>query len=365
MIVGHRPGSLLEKSKEQIYVEDFLVKVSAIIPAYNRRDYLPRAINSALAQTVPVAEIIVVDDGSTDGSAELVKSLYGSRVRVVQQANAGVAGARHRGIQEASGEWIAFLDSDDEWLPDRTGVLLQAAERVPEDVAWVFGTLQLVTDKGDGLTLFEEHGLTLHESLHIFEDPLEIQYPYQFPMLQASFIRRRVLVELDCFSEGLRSDDDLLASFQVAGHYKFAAIPAVVGKYFRTSDLSASSVVVNGNFGPDYHRSRMLAFEGVIQSGRRQPWNREYAASVRSLCQVLARRGNFVRSLAWQQFRYGGVTPKGVAFCFAAMLGPWGLRTWDRCAEYARQHLRAAEPVLIKRNGFQESLQSAYKSRTK
>ncbi len=341
------------------------MKVSAIIPAYNRKNYLRRAIDSALAQTVPVDEIIVVDDGSTDGSAELVESLFGDRVRVVRQANTGVAGARRRGIQEARGEWIAFLDSDDEWLPDRNGILLRAAEFVPHEVAWVFGTLRVVTDSGEGPTLFEEHGLTVNEFPHLFENSLSIQYPYQFPMLQASFIRRKVLLELNCFSEGLRSDDDLLASFQVAGRYKFAAIPNVVGRYFRTSDLSASSVVVNGNFGPDYHRSRMLAFEGVIHSGHRRPWNQEYAASVRGLCQVLARRGNFARNLGWQQFRYGGVTPKGVAFCFATLLGPWALRTWDRCAEYSRKHLRPPEPVSVKRNGFQESLQSAYKSREK
>lgn len=341
------------------------MKVSAIIPAYNRLKYLQRAIDSALAQTVPVGEIIVVDDGSTDGTGEFVEAVYGTRVRLVRQSNTGVAGARHRGIQEAHGEWIAFLDSDDEWFPDRNAQLLKAAENLSADVAWIFGALRTVTDRGEGPTLFEEHGLTVDRFPQIFEDSLSIQYPYQFPMLQASFIRRKVLLELNCFSEGLRSDDDLLASFQVARRYKFAAIPNVVGRYFRTSDLSASSVVVNGNFGPDYHRSRMLAFEGVIQSGHRRPWNQEYAGSVRGLCQVLARRGNFVRSLGWQQFRYGGVTSKGVAFCLATLLGPWALRTWDRCAEYSRQHLRRPELVSVKRNGFQESLQSAYKSRAK
>ena len=341
------------------------MKVSAVIPAYNRGKYLQRAINSALAQTMPVDEVIVVDDGSTDGTAEFVESTYRNRVRLVRQSNTGVAGARHRGIQEAQGEWIAFLDSDDEWFPDRNAQLLKASENLPAEVAWLFGTLRVVTDRGEGPTLFEEHGLTVNEFPHIFGDSLSIQYPYQFPMLQASFIRRKVLLELNCFSEGLRSDDDLLASFQVARGHKFAAIPNVVGRYFRTSDLSASSVVVNGNFGLDYYRSRMLAFEGAIKSGHRRPWNQEYAGSVRGLCQVLARRGSFDRSLGWQQFRYGGVTAKGVAFCLATILGPWALRTWDRCAAYSRQHLRNPEPASLKGNGFQEALQSAYKGRAK
>jgi glycosyltransferase involved in cell wall biosynthesis len=336
------------------------MKVSAIIPVFNRGDYLARAINSALAQTVPLDEILVVDDGSTDGSAD-VASRYGNRVRVVRQANSGVAGARRRGIQEASGEWIAFLDSDDEWLPDRNGELLKAAGRVPPDVAWIFGALRVVTDSGEGLTLFEEHGLTVNESLHVFADSIAIQYPYQFPMLQASFIRREALLELNCFSEGLRSDDDLLASYQIASRYKFAAVPTVVGRYFRTSDLEASSVLVNGNFGADYYRSRMLAFERVIQSGRRRPWNSRYALSVRGFCQVLASQGTYVRSLAWQQFRYGGISPKGVAFFCAAILGPGVLRAWNWLARFARQHLRSAKVAPAKQDGLQAYLQSVHR----
>lgn len=338
------------------------MKVSAVIPAFNRRDYLPRAIDSALAQTIPVGEILVIDDGSTDGSAEFLESRYGNRVRVVRQANCGVAGARRRGIQEARGEWIAFLDSDDEWFPERNGALLNAAERVPADVAWIFGALRIVTDNGEGLTLIEEHGLTLGQSLHVFPDSIAIQYPYQFPMLQASFIRRNALLELNCFSEGLRSDDDFLAGFQIACRYKFAAVPDVVGKYFRTSDLAATSVVVNGNFGPDYYRSRMLAFQQVIRSGRRRPWNSRYASSARGLCQVLARRGTYSRRLSWQQFRYGGLSPKGVAFLCAAVSGPSALRTWDRLADFARRHFhRRKQLAPVKQHGLRAYLDSVYK----
>src|SRR5262245_9120426 len=123
-----------------------VMKVSAVIPAFNRRNYLPRAIDSVLAQTVPLDEVLVIDDGSTDGSAEFIETRYGNCVRVVRQGNSGVAGARRRGIQEARGEWIAFLDSDDEWLPSRNSELLNAAESVPSEVAWIFGDLQLVTD---------------------------------------------------------------------------------------------------------------------------------------------------------------------------------------------------------------------------
>lgn len=316
------------------------MNVSAIIPTYNRGKYIRKAIDSILAQTVPVDEIIVVDDGSTDGTAEAVAEWFGSKVKIVRQENGGVAAARWRGIREAAGQWIAFLDSDDEWLPDRTGQLLAATGKVPADVAWIFGDMQVVTDAGSATTLFGEHGLTVTESPEIFPDPLSVQFPFQFGLLQGSFIRREVLLELECFGERLRSDDDLLAGFQVACRYRFAAIPEIVGKYFRTSDLSASSVVTNGVYGVDHFRSRMLAFELVVQSGRRTPWNMRYASEVRGLCKVLATRGAVPKGLALQQFRYGGYSVKGLGFLLAAMMGRRGILAWDAIGEFRRQRRR-------------------------
>ena len=86
------------------------MKVSALIPTYNRRKYIFRAIDSILSQTPPVTELIVVDDGSTDGSADAIEERYGSKVRLIRQENTGVSGARLRAIHEARGEWIAFLE---------------------------------------------------------------------------------------------------------------------------------------------------------------------------------------------------------------------------------------------------------------
>ncbi len=91
---------------------------SAVIPAYNRKDRIQPTIESVLNQSVLPREIIVVDDGSTDGTSEFIKSTFPD-VKVVTQANQGVSAARNRGIMEAKGEWVAFLDSDDEWLPSK------------------------------------------------------------------------------------------------------------------------------------------------------------------------------------------------------------------------------------------------------
>lgn len=93
-------------------------KVSVIIPTYNRADRLKTAIDSVLGQTYPFFELIVVDDGSTDGTPDLLATIR-HPIRVIRQENTGVSAARNRGIQTASGELIAFLDSDDYWLPDK------------------------------------------------------------------------------------------------------------------------------------------------------------------------------------------------------------------------------------------------------
>jgi glycosyltransferase involved in cell wall biosynthesis len=90
--------------------------ISLVIPVYNGAGVLPRALASVFAQTTAPAEIIVVDDGSTDGTAEVALG-FGDRVRVVQQPNAGVSAARNRGVAECRFELLALLDADDEWMP--------------------------------------------------------------------------------------------------------------------------------------------------------------------------------------------------------------------------------------------------------
>jgi len=88
-----------------------------MIPTYNRAHVLPRALDSVLNQTLSPKEIMVIDDGSTDGTRTLL-SRY-TNIKILHQSNSGVSAARNRGIETALGQWLTFLDSDDEWLPDK------------------------------------------------------------------------------------------------------------------------------------------------------------------------------------------------------------------------------------------------------
>ncbi len=144
--------------------------VSVIIPAFNRADLIGEAIDSVLGQDIEncAIEIIVVDDGSTDNTREVVEA-YGDRVTYLYQRNAGAGVARNHGIQAASGEWIAFLDSDDRWLPYKLAVQFRVLEAFPQ-YRIVHSDFHSVMENG----YVQSEGLKYWASLD--EDPKDIDW---------------------------------------------------------------------------------------------------------------------------------------------------------------------------------------------
>jgi glycosyltransferase involved in cell wall biosynthesis len=126
-------------------------RVSVVIPAYDREGTLREALESVLAQGVPDVEVVVVDDGSTDGTAAVAERLAG--VRCLRRPHRGPAAARNAGVAAAGGELLAFLDSDDLWAPGKLAAQLALLDAHPE-VAMVFGLVdQFVTDGADRITV--------------------------------------------------------------------------------------------------------------------------------------------------------------------------------------------------------------------
>jgi glycosyltransferase involved in cell wall biosynthesis len=124
--------------------------VSVIIPTFNRAHMLGDAIGSVVQQTYPKIEIIVIDDGSTDNTAEFIDQLQDSRIQYIRQDNAGVAAARNRGISASQGEYVAFLDSDDMYKPDCIEKKIALANAYPECVL-IGGGCTYFTDAGNNL----------------------------------------------------------------------------------------------------------------------------------------------------------------------------------------------------------------------
>ncbi|MFC6974687.1 glycosyltransferase family 2 protein [Halomicroarcula sp. GCM10025709] len=111
-------------------------RVSVVVPTYNRADTVGRAVESALAQTVTDIEVVVVDDGSTDDTAAVVTGIDDERVRyLAHERNRGRSAARNTGIEAARGEYVAFLDSDDRWLPGKLDRQLAELSRRPPE--WI------------------------------------------------------------------------------------------------------------------------------------------------------------------------------------------------------------------------------------
>lgn len=147
--------------------------VSILIPTYDRAAILPNAIDSVLAQTYGPLEAIVIDDGSRDDTAGVVQARYSGdpRVRYVYQQNAGVSAARNRGFREARGEFIAFLDSDDYWYPDKLAAQVAALRALP-DLGMIWTDLEAVTP--DGRTVAPRYLRRMYQAYRFFPTPEDI-----------------------------------------------------------------------------------------------------------------------------------------------------------------------------------------------
>lgn len=129
-----------------MFPEVWPLKFSVVIPLYNKAPYIKRAIDSVLNQTYQDFEIIVVDDGSTDGGGDIVASYTDPRIRLIRQENAGVSAARNRGIKEAHYNFIAFLDADDEWLCNHLETIYMLIQKYPNCSA--YGTAYVMNSSG-------------------------------------------------------------------------------------------------------------------------------------------------------------------------------------------------------------------------
>jgi glycosyltransferase involved in cell wall biosynthesis len=171
------------------------IKIRIVIPAYNSELCLRETLDSVLAQTAPAHEIIVVDDGSKDKTAEIALS-YGERIRYIKQANKGIAGARNTGIENATGNWIAFLDHDDLMLPTKLERQTAVAASNHELVA-VYSTFTYLYS--DGST----------KPVPVF--PAKDLWPalrYRSPILPSTvMIRRTALIEIGGFRKFYTTDD--------------------------------------------------------------------------------------------------------------------------------------------------------------
>lgn len=197
--------------------------VSVIIPTYNRSDILTQSIDSVLEQTYTDFELIVVDDASTDDTREVVATYDDERLTYVRhETNRHVSAARNTGIEHASGDFVAFLDDDDEWVPAKLAKQVSLLQDCPSSVGMVYCWLDYL----DGEEVVNEYRPTL--SGDIFQHTLAAQ-----PIGNAStlLVRREVIEDIGGFDESLPRGNDGDFIRRVTRKYEVDYVPEVLVRY--------------------------------------------------------------------------------------------------------------------------------------
>jgi glycosyltransferase involved in cell wall biosynthesis len=198
--------------------------VSVIIPTYNRRDLVQRAIQSVLNQTYRDFEIVVVDDGSTDNTREVVEGR--DRVRYLRQTNAGPASARNLGIRQAQGKLIAFLDSDDLWLPEFLSTQVGVLSRYPE-VALVCARSRVGKKEAKDFSLRREL---------IVGDLYPKLFERSFVRTPAAVVRKSSLDAVGGFNESYPWSEDHDLWLRIAAKYPIGYVNRYLVRIGRQSD---------------------------------------------------------------------------------------------------------------------------------
>lgn len=199
-------------------------KVSVIIPTYNRCKYLNFAIQSVLHQTYANWELLVIDDGSSDDTSSVIQEYIGKdkRIRSFRLKNGGVARARSVGIKEAKGEYVAFLDDDDYYLPHKLELQVNYLEKNPQHI-FVYGQADYVDSQGNYIKTVPGNPVRTYGEL--------IQESVIFPT--TIMVRRSAFEEFGYFRSSLKTCEDYDMWLRIARKYPFAFISEPVAKYRR------------------------------------------------------------------------------------------------------------------------------------
>jgi len=194
--------------------------ISVVIPLFNKRDWVGEAVASALVQDCGPLEVIVVDDGSTDGGAASLTG-FDDRVRVFQQPNAGVSAARNRGIKEARGDWVAFLDADDRFVQGHLRKLVELSQMHPEAAILCSGYRGFWPDGHTREWLFTELGPGLVGDFFRAQQRA-------LTCVGANAIRREALAEFEePFTVGMSFGEDQDCWFRVAERWPICYVPRI------------------------------------------------------------------------------------------------------------------------------------------
>lgn len=240
------------------------MQISVVIPTFNRLPSLVRAIDSVIEQTSPVDEIIVVDDGSDDGTEIQIRANF-PQVKIISQPNQGVSAARNCGIKQALYPWLAFLDSDDSWLPNKVENIRQAQQENPEYL--LFHSDEIWVRNGVRVNAMNKHGKS---GGWIFEKclPLCVISP------SAVVIKRDLIDATGLFDETLPACEDYDLWLRICHQHPVYYIDqSLITKYGGHSDQLS-----NRYWGMD--RFRIRALQNLLDNANLGEENRQAAGKM-------------------------------------------------------------------------------------
>jgi glycosyltransferase involved in cell wall biosynthesis len=239
------------------------MKVSVVVPLYNKAAYIRRTLDSVLAQTHADFELIVVDDGSTDNGPEIVRQIDDSRIRLISQENRGLSGARNRGAAESQTEWVAFLDADDEWQETFLEKVVAVIHAHPS-VSVVF------TNMCNQLT--GEMHLPPARDVEIIADYLTYHAAHGWKGIipSAVVIRKEALVKAGGFPQGAKYGEDIDTWARLAWtECEMACIPEPLAMCH--SEASGRLCSQSGHYAHGFD-ALLATYAAWSEEGRIPPW---------------------------------------------------------------------------------------------
>lgn len=209
--------------------------ISVVIPTFNRADSIARTIESVLAQTYKDYEIVVADDGSTDNTKKLLEPYMGV-IRYIYQHNKGAAAARNKGIEVSKGKYIAFQDSDDEWLPEKLEKQIEVFKTVSAKVGVVYTDMLRI--HSDGRAEYW-NSPTLTDGCII--DAKKLDYQVLNIGIQSTLIKKECFKKAGVFDEKFPRFIDLELFIRLSKHFGFYHIQEPLVKYYVTEGISSNN----------------------------------------------------------------------------------------------------------------------------
>ncbi len=328
--------------------------VSVLMPTYNRAEYLEEAVQSVLGQSFRDLELIVIDDGSTDGTGELLRRLSDARLRVIRQAHAGLVAALNAGLAAARGQYVARNDSDDAWLPELLAVLVPALA-ARDEVGFAYGRSAGMRSDGS-----PSPGAWRGSAMRYPADPFRSLLYADYTATAATLYRRACIDRIGGYDAGVELSEDWDLALQVARESPVVFVDRVLAR-FRQHASNATAldsphlatrmavrrrvldkIFARPDLPPSARRMRDIAYRN-LHVGNAMQWLsiKHYGAAASALRQAYRSGGNplatSLRAL-WSMTMWFGIGRSGpLANAVDALL--------RRARQWQRRDRRRAAPI--------------------